>query len=47
MSSTAEQFYIRCGKIAGELIVFIPLVIIVMPAVASVYGKIFKRKSQI
>ena len=46
MSSTAEQFYIRCGKIAMELIVFIPLVIIVMPAVASVYNKIFKVKPQ-
>jgi len=46
MSSTAEQFYIRCGKIAMELIVFIPLVIIVLPAVASVYSKIFKIKPQ-
>ncbi len=47
MSSTAEQFYIRCGKIATELIVFIPLVIIVMPVVISVYDRIFKRKPQI
>ncbi len=47
MSSTAEQFYIRCGKIGAELIVFIPLVIIVMPAVAVVYNKVFKIKPQI
>ena len=46
MSSTAEQFYIRCGKIAAELIVFIPLVIIVMPAVSAVYSKIFRIKPQ-
>ncbi len=47
MSSTAEQFYIRCGKIATELIVFIPLVIVVMPAVLAVYNRIYKRKAQI
>ena len=47
MSSTAEQFYIRCGKIAAELIVFIPLVIIVMPAISTVYNRIFKCKPQI
>lgn len=46
MSSTAEQFYIRCGKIGAELIVFIPLVIIVMPAVSAVYSKIFRIKPQ-
>ena len=47
MSRTAEQFYIRCGKIGAELIVFIPLVIIVMPAVSAVYSKIFRIKPQI
>ncbi|MBQ5319422.1 MAG: folate family ECF transporter S component [Oscillospiraceae bacterium] len=46
MSTTAEQFYIRCGKIGAELIVFIPLVIIVMPAVYAVYSKIFRIKPQ-
>ena len=47
MTTTAEQLYIRCGKIAMELIVFIPLVIVVMPAVAAVYDRIIKRKPQI
>ncbi len=47
MSNTAEQFYIRCGKIATELIVFIPLMIIIIPAVMTIYNKIFKRKPQI
>ncbi len=47
MSTTAEQFYIRCGKIATELIFFIPLMIIVMPAVTAVYDRIFKHKPQI
>lgn len=47
MSTTAEQFYIRCGKIGAELIVFIPLVIIVMPAVAAIYNRVFKIKPQI
>ena len=28
MSPTAEQFYIRCGKIATELIFFIPLMMV-------------------
>jgi len=46
MSTTAEQFYIRCGKIGAELIVFIPLVIIVIPAVAAVYNRVFKIKPQ-
>lgn len=47
MSSTAEQFYIRCGKIATELIFFIPLMIIIMPAVSAMYSKIFRIKPQI
>ena len=47
MSTTAEQFYIRCGKIATELIVFIPLMVVIMPAVAAIYNKVAKRKSQI
>ena len=44
MSTTAEQFYIRCGKIATELVFFIPLMIAVMPMVNNIYRRIAKNK---
>ncbi len=47
MSTTAEQFYIRCGKIAAELIVFIPIVVIIMPSVIAIYNRVFNHKPQI
>lgn len=47
MSTAPEQFYIRYGKIATELIFFIPLLIIVMPSVLNIYNRVFKHKPQI
>ena len=44
MTQTTEQLYLRYGKIATELIFFIPLMIAVMPMVNNIYRRIFKIK---
>ncbi len=47
MSKTTEQLYVRYGKTATELVVFIPLMMVIMPAVSGAYNKVFKRKPQV
>lgn len=47
MSKTSEQLYLRYGKLSTELLFFIPLMIIVMPAVRKIYGKISGSRPQL
>ena len=44
LSRTSEQLYIRYGKIATELVFFIPLMIFLMPAVCQAYERTFGRR---
>lgn len=46
LSRTSEQLYLRYGKLATELIFFIPLMIFLMPAVCEAYERIFGRRSR-
>ncbi len=46
MSQTLQQLYIRYGKTAAELVLFIPIMIVFMPAVKIIYGKIFGRGTE-
>ena len=44
LSRTSQQLYLRYGKLATELIFFIPLMIFLMPAVCEAYERIFGRR---
>ena len=46
LSRTSEQLYMRYGKIATELIFFIPLMIFLMPAVCEAYERLFGRRKR-
>lgn len=43
MTRTTEQLYMRYGKIATELIFFIPIMIIFMPMIRNIYFKVIKH----
>ena len=44
LSRTSQQLYLRYGKLATELIFFIPLMIVMMPVIRETFEKISKRK---
>lgn len=46
MTRTTAQLYVRYGKIATELIFFIPLIIAAMPVVKNVFNRVVKHKPQ-
>lgn len=44
LSRTTQQLILRYGKLATELVFFIPLMIVMMPIIKETYGKISKIK---
>ena len=44
LSRTSQQLYLRYGKLATELVFFIPLMIVMMPAIREAYERISSRR---